>query len=512
MTFDPQRPSWWISTTPSTTHPPLRSDLRVDVAVVGAGITGITAAYLLKKAGKKVALLERGRAAMAETGHTTAHLTHVVDTRLVDLVRTFGEAGAKAAWDSSRAALDQIEALVREWRIDCDFQRVPGYLFGTRDSDVPLLQEEARLANQFGYRAEQVRPADFPFRSRIVLKFDNQARFHPRRYLLALLAQIPGGGSEVFEETNVKTIESGPPVRVVSESGAAVTCDHVLVAAHVPFQNRVLIHAKQAAYRSYVLAARTPKGKLADALYWDVLDPYHYVRLQPGPDHDLVILGGEDHKTGQVTDTEGPYQKLVAFLRDELGPEAVVVARWSGQIMETVDGLPYIGANVVSAPNELVATGYAGNGLTYGTLAGLMLAERILGRSTPWDKLYDPGRVKIRGTWEFVKENLDYPLHLLKDRLRGAEARALPEVGTGQGKIVKLDGKKVAVARDETGAVHAVSAVCPHMGCQVHWNVTERTWDCPCHGSRFLPTGEVLNGPAITGLEPVEVREPAPAH
>ena len=513
MEFDPKRSSLWISSTPPApvAHPALDRDVRVDAAVIGAGVTGITAAYLLKKAGKTVALLERGRAALAETGHTTAHLTHVLDTRLTHLVRTFGEGNAKAAWDSSEVAIRQIETLVRREDIRCDFRRVPGYLFAPDDKDVPLLEEEQRWATRFGYQATRTDPGSFPFRSRLALRFEGQARFQPRRYLLALLEKVPGDGSFVFENTGVKSVEHDGGQRVVTDNGRTVRCGHVVVAAHVPFNNRYAIHVKQAAYRSYVIAARMPKGQLPDALYWDTLDPYHYVRLQPNGDHDLVILGGEDHKTGQVTDTDAAYRRLIDYLRDQLGPEATLVGHWSGQIMETIDGLPYIGANVDAPETELVATGYAGNGMTYGTLAGMMLSDRVLGRETPWDRLYNPSRIKARGLRDFIAENVDFPLHLVKDWLSGADARSPEDVRPGEGKIVRVGGKKVAVYREDNGELHGCSPVCPHMGCQVHWNNTERTWDCPCHGSRFLPTGEVLNGPAVSGLERVPLAEPAHA-
>jgi glycine/D-amino acid oxidase-like deaminating enzyme/nitrite reductase/ring-hydroxylating ferredoxin subunit len=505
MEFDPDRSSLWIDATRNVAYPVLERDVTVDVAVVGAGIAGVTTAYLLKKAGKSVALLEKGHAALRETGHTTAHLTHVVDRRLSDLVKTWGEDGAKAVWDANEVALHQIERLVREEAINCDFRRVSGFLFGPRPEDVDLLQEEARLASQFGYRPAFVAPADFPFRARSVVRFEGQARFQPRRYVLHLLEKVPGGGGDVFENTAVKEIDPGTPHRVVTEKGPVVTCSQVVVTAHVPFRNRVGVHAKQGAYRSYVIAARVPRGLVPDGLYWDTLDPYHYVRLQPMGDHDVVILGGEDHKTGQLTDTNVPYHKLIDWLRDQVGPEATLVGHWSGQIMEPVDGLPYVGPNVGGAKGEFIATGFSGNGMTYGTLAGMMLSDQVLGRETPWDRLFSPARFKLGGLGDFVRENADVAYRMVKDRVLGAQTTDLGSVKPGEGKIVRVGGKKVAVSRADDGELVGVSSVCTHVGCQVHWNTTERTWDCPCHGSRFLPGGEVLNGPATKGLGRVEL-------
>jgi len=256
-----------------------------------------------------------------------------------------------------------------------------------------------------------------------------------------------------------------------------------------------------ALYTSYVVAGRVPRETIPDALYWDTGDPYQYLRLEPQRDHDLVIFGGEDHKTGQVDDTTGCYERLERTLTERL-PRITLTHRWSGQVIETPDGLPYIGR---MADHQYAATGFSGNGLTFGTLGAIIMSDAILNRPNPWSDLFDPGRAAIRrGLWDYVKENADYPYYLIRDRFAGAEGRSLRSVKRSQGKIIELEGKKVAAYRDESGVVTLRSAICTHMGCIVAWNTEERTWDCPCHGSRFQPDGRVISGPAESPLSKIE--------
>ena len=291
----------------------------------------------------------------------------------------------------------------------------------------------------------------------------------------------------------------------VTANGHTVTCDYLVIATHVPLMGKsgllgaALFQSKLAPYTSYAVGAKLPKGTIPSALFWDTCDPYHYLRVDDHARHDYVILGGEDHKTGQVDDTEGCYHKLEHLLR-RLVPKADINDRWSGQVIETNDGLPFMGE---SAEHQFVATGYAGNGMTFGTLAAIMASDAALGRKNPWQALFDVDRTKLLGgTWNYIKENLDYPYYMIRDRLSAAETKTLRGLRRGQGKIADLDGKRVAAYRDLQGAITTLSPFCTHMGCIVRWNSAESTWDCPCHGSRFKPTGEVLAGPAETPLEP----------
>jgi glycine/D-amino acid oxidase-like deaminating enzyme/nitrite reductase/ring-hydroxylating ferredoxin subunit len=482
---------------------------RVDVAIVGAGITGLTAAYLLSSEGHTVAVIERDRCAGVDSGHTTAHLTMVTDDRLTNLVASFGQDHAQAVWDAGLAAIAQIDAIVRDEQIACGFTWVPGYLHapvdGT-DDESQTLQKEAALASSLGFDATFV--ADVPVMQRPGVRFDNQARFHPTAYLAGLARAIVDKGGLIFEQTPAEGFSDDPPV--VHAGGHTIRCDHIVLATHNPltgtagFASAALLQTKLALYSSYVVAGRIRKDRVPDALFWDTANPYCYLRLERADHDDLVILGGEDHKTGQVRDTTTCYERLERTL-SSLVPDVDMTHRWSGQVIETADGLPYFGE---TSRNQFVATGFSGNGMTFGTLGAMIMADRILGRPNPWSELFDADRTRIRaGLWDYIEENSDYPYYMIRDRFAGAEGRSLRDVPRGQGKVLQLDGQRVAAYRGEDGAMVLRSAVCTHMGCLVDWNEAERTWDCPCHGSRFRPTGEVLAGPAESALSEVAERK-----
>lgn len=494
---------YWMDSTSLPRFPKIDRDQRVDVAIVGGGITGLTAAYLLTAAGRSVVLLERGRCATVDTGHTTAHLTMVLDTRLTELVKTFGRDHAQAAWDAGLAAIAQIDAITRDEGIDCDFAWTPGYLHAPTDGwsgdEERSLREEAALAADLGFDATFVDRV--PLVGAPGMRVEDQARFHPRKYLAALARSVAARGGQIYEHSSAEEFLEGP-LRVRA-NGCTITCDDIVLATHNPLMgitnlaSATLFQTKLALYTSYVIAGRVAHGELPDALFWDTADPYHYVRLAPGRDSDLVIFGGEDHKTGQATDTQDCYERLERTL-EAVVPTIELTHRWSAQVIETPDGLPYIGE---SAEHQYIATGFAGNGMTFGTLGAMIAADAIAGRMNPWSELFDVGRTKIRGgAWEYVKENKDYPYYLIRDRFAGVEGRTLRSVKRGQGKILELDGQKVAAFRDESGKTSLHSAICTHMACVVGWNDAERTWDCPCHGSRFTSDGKVLAGPAESPL------------
>jgi len=484
----------------------LDRDLEVDVVVIGAGLTGITAAYLFKQSGAKVALLERHTCAAGDTGHTTAHLTYVTDQRLHKLVNFFGKDGAKAFWEAGVAAIDQIYELVQERKIDCEFKWVPGYLhgrLGVEDAkDRESLKEDARLARKLGFEAEFMR--EVPYAKRPGVMFAHQAKFHPLKYLRALLKEIPGNGSYVFEHSDASEVQDEP--LAVKVGRRKLRCKYVMIATHTPLVGKTsmtkatLFQTKLALYTSYVLGAEVPSGTAPEALFWDTTDPYYYLRVEKRDGFDYLIFGGEDVKTGQEKKAELVFERLEKRLMRTL-PEARVKNRWLGQVVETNDSLPFIGE---SAGQQFIATGFCGNGFTLGTLAAVMARDRYLGRKNPWFDLFRVDRRKFHGgAWRYVKENLDYPFYLLRDRLAGGEKSSTRTLKPGEGKILQLRGKKVAVYKNENGQLVLRSPVCTHLKCIVRWNDADKTWDCPCHGSRFKPTGEVLAGPAETPLEKI---------
>jgi len=476
----------------------LRKDLRVDVVVIGGGITGTTAAYLLRRAGATVALLERDRVDTAETAHTTAHLTYVTDSRLQDLVQNFGRDHAQAAWDAGAAAIEQIHRIVEEEKIECEFAWVPGYLHAPAKGtagDTTSLQEDARLARELGFDATFLEKV--PFIGVPGIAFANQAKFHPAKYLRGLLLALRAQGGHVHENTEASSIEIDPPR--IKANGHTIHCKYIVIATHVPLQgatgttSAALFQTKLASYNTYAIGAKIPSGAVPEASFWDTADPYFYLRIDRRRGYDYAILGGADHKTGQTSNPQQHYGRVAKRL-GQLFPKAIIDHRWSGQVVETNDGLPYMGE---TAPHQFVATGFSGNGMTFGTVAAMMAADAFAGRRNPWSGLFDVHRKKVLGgTWNYLKENKDYPYYMAKQWLTKPGANSLRGITRGEGKIVLVDGQRLAAYRDDKGKLTTRSAVCPHMGCVVRWNGVEKTWDCPCHGSRFQATGEVMAGPA----------------
>jgi glycine/D-amino acid oxidase-like deaminating enzyme/nitrite reductase/ring-hydroxylating ferredoxin subunit len=502
--------SYWIDSAPLPRFPTLDRDVDVDVCVIGGGMMGITTAYLLKQAGRTVALLERDLLARADTGHTTAHLTAVTDLYRTDAVKSFGKDATRAVWDAGVAAIDQIVTNIRAENISCDFRWVPGYLHAPFEmgdqKERAQLEREAEVARELGIESEFL--TSIPYFNVPGVKFPHQALFHPRKYLSALAQKIPGEGSHIFEQTVAGEITENP--LAVKAGGYSVRCSFVVMATHNPMMGTAgvlgatLFQSKLALYSTYAVGAKAPPGKLPEASYWDTSEPYNYLRVESHGDFDYAILGGEDHKTGQEPDTTERFRRLESRLLRMI-PGAQIDHRWSGQVIDTNDGLPFIGEMV---ENQFGATGFAGNGMTFGTLGAMMATDAVMKRKNPWTDLFDPSRKKLLGgIWTYLAENKDYPYYLLRDRLGGSEGKSLRAVPPGQGKILRLGGRKVAAYRAEDGKISLCSPVCTHLKCIVGWNEAERTWDCPCHGSRFKPGGEVLSGPAEEPLEKL----PAPS-
>ncbi|HEX7151391.1 MAG TPA: FAD-dependent oxidoreductase [Thermoanaerobaculia bacterium] len=499
--MDQQTTSLWLATATVPRYEPLRRDLHVDVVIIGAGITGLTAAVLLKERGKKVAVIEREHVGGGETGNTTAHITEAIDARYYYMKRNFSLDDAKIMAEASRAAIERIAANVERFGIECGFVRVPGYLYTEKRRYVAGLKNEASAAKEAGCDTRWITDVPLPFATRGAVVFENQAQFHPMAYLRGLAERVPGDGSYIFEQTQATNVTEGEPCVVETPHGR-LTADSVFMATNVPIAGFQTIHTKAAAYRTYAMAFRASEPH-PEGLFWDTADPYHYTRWQKTDEGDFMIVGGFDHKVGHEEDTGDSFAQLQQYANDQFGPHPLAY-RWSGQVIEPHDGVPFIGGH----GKLYISTGYAGQGMTFGTAGGMLVTDLITGVENRWAKLFDPMRIHLRGaTTDYIKENAEFPVRLLRDRFTSGnvETRDTFDVKAGEGKIVKVEGRKLAVYRDEGGALIACSTVCTHMKCDVAWNAAEKSWDCPCHGSRFKPDGSVLNGPAKDPLERVPI-------
>jgi len=458
--------SIWMATANTPSPSPLKESIRTDICIIGAGIAGLTTAFLLGREGRSVVVLDDGMIGGGMTGRTTAHLSNAYDDRYVEIEKLHGAEASRLTAESHSAAIDKIAEIVSREKIDCNFEWVDGFLFGAAPDAVDLLNDELAAAHRAGLRGvEKVSRAPInSFDTGVALRFPRQAQFHPLQYLDGLARAIVRDGGRIFGQTHATKIEGGTQARVETSHGPVVTGEVVVVATNTPVNDLVAIHTKQAPYVTYVIGVRVPKGSVTRALYWDTGDPYHYLRLQSENGRDVLIVGGEDHKTGQENDGNERFARLEQWTRERFPQMGEVEYRWSGQVMEPVDGLAYIGRNPLDDDNVYIATGDSGQGMTHGTIAGMLLTDLIQGRENRWEDLYNPSRIRLKALPEYASENLNVAAQYV-DRI-----------------------------------THRHSAVCPHLGCVVAWNSTEQTWDCPCHGSRFRADGKVYQGPANSDL------------
>jgi glycine/D-amino acid oxidase-like deaminating enzyme/nitrite reductase/ring-hydroxylating ferredoxin subunit len=489
--------AWW-NTTATTRFLPLTGPLYVDVAVIGAGITGLTAALQLGRAGKSVAVLELSTVGAGSTGDSTGHLTSSLDSSYEALISHFDEAGARIAAQSSMEAIEFIERTVAELAIQCDFSRVPGFRFSQSLAGAAMLEREAVLTGRLGLTTSFSREAPIPIAVTGALRFENQAQFDAPRYCQALAAALPLYGGAVYGDTIVESVKERPPC-VVRAGGHVVTAGAVVIATHTPL-NRVLpLQEHLSPYISYTMAFALGDGAFPEGLFWDTEEPYHYIRRVRDKDRELLLVGGEDHGTGKNPETEKNFEALEAYARRNFNVQSIEY-HGSGEVFASRDGLPYIG-DLPGMTSVQIATGFSGTGLTFGAVAGMLMADIILGRPNAWRELYRPARVipiavPNEPAHSKVKAGSQRVMSRLKSSLHGGS----PEVALGEGRIVEIDGEKVAVHRDDRGALHAFSASCTHMGCTVQWNGAAKSWDCPCHGGRYRPTGEVLCAPPTQAL------------
>jgi glycine/D-amino acid oxidase-like deaminating enzyme/nitrite reductase/ring-hydroxylating ferredoxin subunit len=504
--------SVWMGTAARSEFPSLTKNECADVCIVGAGIAGLTTAYLLTKAGKSVIVLDDGPIISGETERTTAHLVTVLDKRYFELEQLHGEDGAKLAATSHAAAINTIERIVRDEHIDCDFERVDGYLFNVPGEEIDLLDRELAAARRSGLADVEMvdRVPSLSFNTGRALLFPHQAQFHPLKYLSALALAIVREGGRIFTETHVTKINGGDSAHVETQGLNTVSCGAIVMATNTPINDQLVIHTKQAAYRSYVIGIAIPAGSVPMALYWDTGDPYHYIRLAGtkvggnAPAQEMLIVGGEDHKTGQANDADARYARLEQWTRERFPMATEVRFRWSGQIMQSVDGLAFIGRNPLDHENVYAVTGDSGTGMMHGTIAGLLITDLIQGRENPWTYLYTPSRVTLGAAKDFAREAVNTAAQYV-DWLTDGGVKNESQIPLGTGEVLRHGLTKVANYHDANGTFHECSAVCPHLGGIVRWNHEEKTWDCPAHGSRFDCMGKVLNGPANENLHQVAV-------
>lgn len=497
---------FWVKTEPAIIYDRLNSNIEVDVVIVGGGIAGVTVAYCLSESGKRVALVEDGHIGSGETGRTTAHLVTALDDRYYEFERIYGKKNSRLIAQSHANAIDFIERTIAAENIDCDFKRVNGYLF-LHPSDKPeSLEMELEATLRAGLEVEQVANVPGIKGGREALEFYNQAEFHPIKYLKGLCDAIVRNGGYICTDTHASQIsEEG----IVSNEGFKINASHVVIATNTPINNRYIMHLKQFAYRTYVVGFKVKKGAIPSALWWDTGDfssnseipPYHYARLQKlDEEYDLLLVGGEDHATGLADADhkleEDRYGFLETWAKNHFDHLEEVVYKWSGQVMEPMDSLAYIGRNPMDKKNIYIVTGDSGNGMTHATIGGILLNDLILGKENDWEKIYSPSRLKILSSGKtFFKEFVGGLINYMKTKGDHVETQ-MKDIPVNEGRIIEYNGKKCGAYRDENDAIHFVSAECTHLGCIVKWNNDEKSWDCPCHGSRFNYEGKVLNGPA----------------
>ncbi|MEA2466437.1 MAG: hypothetical protein QOJ57_563 [Thermoleophilaceae bacterium] len=496
--------SLWVDTAPQTDYPVLRPGLHVDVAVLGGGIAGLTTALLLKRDGATVAVVEAGHVGAGVTAYTTAKVTSLHGIQYQSVESSFGPEGARVYAEANEAGLEQVARFVDELGIDCDFRRKPAFTYGEDEADAGKIEDEVEAASRAGLAATFTTETDLPWPVAAAVRLDDQAEFHPRRYLLRLAEAVAGGGSHVFERSRALAVAGGRERVRISTTRGELTADQVVVATHFPFLDRGGYFARMHPERSYGLGLYLRSGTAPQGMYLSTESPSHTVRSHPTERGEMVIAGGESHKTGQGGDTAARVARLERWARERFDVRSIEY-RWSTQDNMPVDGVPFIGRLAPFQKRLWVATGFMKWGLTNGTAAGMILRDLIAERANPWAELFDATRFKpLASAKELVKENANVGVHFVGDHLGRPDVRSVDSLAPGQGGIVRRGASKVAAYRDESGAVHAVSAVCTHLGCQVKWNQAERSWDCPCHGSRFDVSGRVIQGPAVKDLEPKE--------
>ena len=500
----PQAESLWLATTPTTEYGPLENGLSVDVAVIGGGIAGLTTALELTERGRSVAVIEADRILEGVTGHTTAKLTSQHGLIYDQLREAFDLETARQYAAANETAIDAVEARVEDWGIDCQFERTPSYVYTESPEDTETIRAEVATAKRAGLRATFVEETPLPFDTAGAIRFNEQAQFHPRAYLLSLAAAIVEDGENatqnyILEETRATGLESGSPCRVETDRGEVVA-DHVVVATHFPFVDRGGYFARMHPHRAYLLAVSLENSP-PEGMYYSTATPAATFRPASADGEDLLIVGGQSHKPGlEGVSASERYRRCARYAREHFAVDDIEY-RWSTMDYSSVDSMPFIGRLGPGTKNTYVATGFSGWGMSGGTIAGMILSDLICDGESQWADCFDPLRVTPKASAKrFLEENSKVGASFVADRITSFLSREDIPTAIDEATVARRRGRAMGIYRDDDDTVHAVSAVCPHMACLVRWNDAERTWDCPCHGSRFDYTGDVISGPALEGL------------
>jgi len=494
--------SYWEANENLLEKDALQQSIETEVCIIGGGISGLTTAYLLTKAGKKVIVVDDGLIGGGETSRTTAHLSNAIDDRIYRIAEWHGDEKAKLAVESHSEAISQIEKIAAAESIECDFLRVDGFLIEAEDGEDDL-EKELETAHRLGFsQIEKINRAPIKdFDTGSCLRFPRQAQFHILKYLSGLAKAVEAGGGRLFSNTKATEWTGGDAPEVKVERGQTIRARQIVLATNYPLQSKMF--AQLPAYRTYAIGAKIPKNSIEKCLIWDTADPYIYVRTQPETDCDVLIVGGEDHRVGQADDADARFGRLWQWTQKRFPMATEITYKWSGQFFETHDGLAFIGGYSSSEPNIFLITGDSGMGMTHGTIGGMLVSDLILGKENDWTEVYEPTRILTQSITEAVPEILSSTAPYV-DWLKGGDVSSADEIKNGDGAIISHGTTKIAAYRDEDGNLHQRSAVCTHLGCIVRFNSLEKTWDCPCHGSRFGTDGNVINSPAIAPLGEIE--------
>jgi glycine/D-amino acid oxidase-like deaminating enzyme/nitrite reductase/ring-hydroxylating ferredoxin subunit len=493
---------YWLDNIQFPNYPPLKGDVKTEIVVIGGGIAGIMTAHFLKMAGQKFILIEKDKILHGVTGHTTAKLTSQHNLIYDYLINNFGKENAGLYAEANQTAIEKVATLIDERKIDCDFQRRNAYTFALTPEEKEMVQKETEVAKSLGLPASFIGKTDLPFETLGAVCFENQAIFHPVKFLLALAETLTGEGGQIFENTRALSIGEGSPNKINTDRGQ-ITAKGVIVATNFPIYDKCSFFARMWPRRSYALAARL-KGKPPQGYYISTSENYRSVRPH-FPDDNVVLINGNPHKTGQAKDTVQKYHEMVNYAQRHFNIKSISW-HWSTQDNFPNDRIPYIGRASLNSKNIWVATGFKGWGMSHGIVSGILLSDLVLGKNNPYKELFDPCRTTIKtSAREFVKQNVNVAQKYISGHLSENESRNLKDIKNGEGKIMEIKGNKIAAYKDNQGKLHTLSPVCQHLGCIVAWNNAEKSWDCPCHGSRYTAEGKVIHSPTTKDLPKIKL-------